>query len=84
MSRLEDKLKELGYEYNKVVDVYSKDRIRIYIHNNRILKNDCHIAIKNVIIQNRNDIQELKDSIDYYNEQLMTMYKDLEVLKEYE
>lgn len=50
----------------------------------KIIEKGCYISIKAHVIQNRNDIQELKDSIEYYDNQLKIMEKDLEVLKEYE
>lgn len=83
MGKIEDKLKELGYEYDKYV-YWVKDKIYLYMSPIKtITEKWCFVKV-NLIIQNRNDIQALKDSIDYYHEQLMTMQKDLEVLKEYE
>ena len=87
MPRLEEKLKELGYRplNNELYDGhYLKENIYIVIHNNKIIKDICYVAIKQQSIQNRNDIQALKDSIEYYDEQLKIMQKDLEVLKNVE
>ena len=80
MTKLEEKLIELGYTYDGYV-YWQKDKICLYMTPIKTIKKEwCFVSVK-FIIQNRNDIQKLKDSIDYYHEQLMTMYKDLEVLK---
>ena len=80
MTKLEEKLIELGYE-KTIYYFYSKQNIIIYIIENKILKENCCVVLERRKLKNRNDIQKLKDSIDYYHEQLMTMYKDLEVLE---
>ena len=79
MSRLEENLKELGYELN-MFGFYSKQDIKILAIKNKIFNNNCYVeAIKE--IKNRNDIQALKDSIEDYDNQLRIMKKDLEILK---
>ena len=80
MAKLEQKLIELGYKYDRATEWYCKDRIRITIYKNKIIEKSCCISIKQQIIKNRNDIQELKDSIEDYDNQLKIMQKDLEVL----
>ena len=85
MSRLEEKLKELGYRY---VDYYcyNKGSIYIYITDDKknIYRPRCYISIKQRRIQDKSDMQRLKNSIDYYDEQLRIMQKDLEELRKYE
>ena len=82
MSRLEQKLEELGYKKSDIF--WEKDDIHIYLYSNKTLIEDyCYVHCSKWI-QSRNDIQELKDSIDYYHEQLMIMEKDLEVLRNVE
>ena len=86
MTNLEQKLIELGYEksiYYCICDFYSKQDIRIYVNDtcNEVFKENCCVVLERKNLKNRNDIQELKDSIDYYHEQLMIMQKDLEMLR---
>ena len=80
MTKLEEKLKELGYTPD-LFGFYTKKDINILIHENKIYKDHCYVIVGQKNIRNKNDIQELKDSIDYYHEQLMIMQKDLEELK---
>ena len=80
MTKLEEKLKKLGYKTLNHI-AYYKGIIRIVISRNKILKNTCHLRIDEKVIRNRNDIQKLKDKVDYYHEQLMIMYKDIEELE---
>ena len=82
MTKLEEKLKELGY--NKIgAIIYRKGIIRLCVSavKNKVYKSLCHLFVDNTVISNRNDIQKLKDNIDYYHEQLMIMYKDIEELE---
>lgn len=81
MSRLEEKLKELGYEYNRATEWYCKEQIRITIYKNKIIEKGCCVSIKQQIIKDRNDILSLIDSINDYSRQLLIMQKDLEILK---
>ena len=83
MTKLEERLKELGYEYDKYV-YWIKGKIYLYMSPIKtIIEKWCFVKV-NFTIQNDFDLQELKDSISYYEEQLKIMQKDLEVLKEYE
>ena len=80
MSRLEEKLIELGYTYDRNV-YWIKGKIYLYMSPMKtIIEKWCFIKV-NFIIQNRNDIQELHDSIEDYDKQLKIMKKDLEILK---
>ena len=79
MSKLEQKLKDLGYKKSSVF--WKKNDIYIYLFSNKTLfKEYCYVNF-NKWIQSRNDIQALKDSIEYYDEQLKIMDKDLKELK---
>lgn len=84
MTKLEKKLKELGYEKN-IFGYYQKQNINILINtiDNTIFEKDCYIEVA-ISIRSRNDIQSLKDNIPNYDEQLRIMQKDLEELRKYE
>ena len=64
MTKLEEKLIELGYEKTNYCFYFKKD-IRIYItwDAHQILKDKCCVVIERRKIKNRNDIQKLHDSI---------------------
>lgn len=85
MTKLEEKLFDLGYRY---VDYYCYNKGDIYIYitddNKNIYRPRCYISIKQRRIQDKSDMQRLKNSIEYYDNQLKTMENDLEILKEYE
>lgn len=85
MSRLEEKLIQLGYKRCNV-NYYKKERITLMIYEdeNKTIKIKAHIKIKEQIIKNRNDIQKLHDSIECYDNQLKIMQKDLEELRNVE
>lgn len=79
---LKSKLKELGYKEIRTWYTYwRKQDINLYIEDNEVSQHWIDVILE---INNEQDFQELKDSISYYEEQLKTMQKDLEVLKEYE
>lgn len=80
MTKLEEKLKELGY-YKDIFNYYTKRDICIFIYENKIYESKCCVIIQSKCIRSRNDIQALKDSIEDYDEQLRIMWKDLEELK---
>ena len=82
MSRLEQKLIELGYEKN-IFGYYQKQNIQILVDKNKIFKKECYVEVAKEV-RNRNDIQFIKDNIGNYDEQLKIMKKDLEELKKYE
>lgn len=79
MTKLEEKLIELGYELD-MFGFYSKQDIKILAIGNKIFNNNCHIEVIKEI-KNRNDIINLVDSINDYSRQLLIMQKDLEILK---
>ena len=83
MNKLEE-LKELGYEMN-MFGYYQKQDINILINKekNKIFEKECYVEVVKQI-RSRNDIQELKDNIPNYDEQLRIMWKDLEELRKYE
>ena len=83
MTKLEEKLIELGYEKTNYCFYFKKD-IRIYVtwKADQILKDKCCVVIERRKIKNRNDIQKLHDSISNYHTQLMIMYKDIEELEQ--
>ena len=82
MTKLEEKLIELGYEKN-IFGYYQKQNIQILIDNNKIFEKGCYVEVIKEV-RNRNDIQFLKDNIEKYDKQLKIMRKDLEELKQYE
>ena len=81
MSRLEQKLVELGYKkYSPFI--WKKDDIHITLISNKTLHIEYCYVDCNKWIQNRNDIQAiLKEIVEHYNNQLKIMQKDLEELK---
>ena len=85
MTKLEEKLFNLGYRY---VDYYCYNKGDIYIYitddNKNIYRPRCYISIKQRRIQDESDMQRLKNSIEYYDNQLKIMENDLEILKECE
>lgn len=85
MTKLEEKLFNLGYRY---VDYYCYNKGDIYIYitddNKNIYRPHCYISIKQRRIQDESDMQRLKNSIEYYDNQLKIMENDLEILKECE
>ena len=82
MTKLEEKLIELGYEKN-IFGYYQKQDIQILIdkNKNKIFERNCCVEVVKEV-RNRNDIQFLRDNIEKYDKQLKIMRKDLEILKE--
>lgn len=76
---LQNKLNELGYvHYESNMYVKLKYDIVLCFKGSKIV--DYYISVVRTI-RNRNDIQKLKDKVDYYHTQLMIMYKDIEELE---
>ena len=82
MTKLEEKLIELGYVKYQEPNRYIKKNMNIVLvvsSKGRILNSYLRVC---TLIYNRNDIQALKDSIEDYDIQLKIMRFDLEVLKQ--
>ena len=79
---LKNKLKELGYKETRSWYTYwYKQDIHLYIEDNKVSEHWVEVTLE---IKNEEDLQELKDSISYYEEQLKTMQNDLEALRNVE
>ena len=77
MTKLEEKLLELGYK-EICKGLYRKDRIYFALEKNHII--DWWVDIGKV--RTKNDIKMIVDNNEYYFCFVETMQKDLEVLKQ--
>lgn len=80
MAKLEDKLIELGYEYNEFFDMWGKEILKHTIH---IMLSDGQIFL-NEVVNHQNIVVTTQQQIDNLQLAFNTMQKDLEILKECE
>ena len=80
MTKLEEKLIELGYEYHELYNIWEKEILNHIIH---IMLSDGQIH-HNEVVNHQNIIVINQQQIDNLQQAFNEMQKDLEILKECE
>ena len=80
MSKLVDKLEELGYKYKKFFNMWQKE---IFNHTIQIMLSEGQILL-NEVVNPQNIIVMTQQQIDNLQQAFNEMQRDLEILKECE